>query len=236
MKALILPNEYPPHVYGGAGIHVAELTRELRRRISVEVRAFGDQDEADDGWRVRGYPPSPAGPADSRVRGAWDAIGRDLAMAADPVDADLVHCHTWYSHLGGLLVKHAYEIPLVVTVHSLEPMRPWKREQLGGGYDLSSWVERTALESAEAVIAVSQGTREDVLRHFDVAPERIHVIHNGIDADFFTPDPATDALLHHGVDPAQPYVLFVGRITRQKGIVHLVRATGRLDPVIDVVL
>ena len=236
MKALILTNEYPPHVYGGAGIHVAELTRELRRRISVEVRAFGDQDEADDGWRVRGYPPSPAGPADSKLRGAWDAIGRDLAMAADPVDADLVHCHTWYSHLGGLLVKHAYEIPLVVTVHSLEPMRPWKREQLGGGYDLSIWVERTALEAADAVIAVSRGTRDDVLRLFEVAADRVHVIHNGIDTTAFAPDPATDQLARHGVDPSVPYVLFVGRVTRQKGIVHLLRAIAHLDPGIGVVL
>jgi glycogen synthase len=157
-------------------------------------------------------------------------------MAIDPVDADVVHCHTWYVHLAGLLVRHAYGPPLVVTVHSLEPLRPWKREQLGGGYDLSTWVERTALESAEAVIAVSRGTRDDVLRHFDVAPERVHVIHNGIDAAFYAPDPATDALERHGVDPGRPYVLFVGRITRQKGIVHLVRAIRHLDPGFGVVL
>ena len=236
MKALILTNEFPPHVYGGAGIHVAELTAELRKRISVEVRAFGDQDEADEGWRVRGYPPSSAGPADSKLRGAWDALGRDLAMATDPVDAGLVHCHTWYSHLGGVLVKHAYEIPLVITVHSLEPMRPWKREQLGGGYDLSSWVERTALEAADAVIAVSQGTRDDVLRLFDVPGERVHVIHNGIDTAAFAPDPATDELARHGVDPSVPYALFVGRVTRQKGIVHLLHAIPHLDPGIGVVL
>jgi starch synthase len=236
MKALILTNEFPPHVYGGAGIHVAELTGEVRKRISVEVRAFGDQDEADDGWRVRGYPPSSAGPADSKLRGAWDAFARGLAMAVDPVDADLVHCHTWYSHLGGLLTQHAYSIPLVVTVHSLEPMRPWKREQLGGGYDLSSWVERTALESADAVIAVSQGTRDDVLRLFDVPGDRVHVIHNGIDPDAFAPDPATDQLARHGVDPSVPYVLFVGRVTRQKGIVHLLHAIPYLDQGIGVVL
>ena len=147
-----------------------------------------------------------------------------------------MHCHTWYSHLGGLLVQRAYAIPLVVTVHSLEPLRPWKREQLGGGYDLSSWVERTALEAADAVIAVSRGTRDDVLAHFEVAPERVHVIHNGIDANFFAPDAATDALARYGVDPAVPYVLFVGRITRQKGIVHLVRAIRHLAPGIGVVL
>jgi glycogen synthase len=186
---------------------------------------------------VQGYQPPrdlPAG--DERLRPAWEAFARDLAMAADPTDADLVHCHTWYSHLAGLLVQRAYSVPLVVTVHSLEPLRPWKREQLGGGYDLSSWVERTALEAADAVIAVSQGTRDDVLSHFKVEPERVRVIHNGIDADFFAPDPATDALLRYGIDPSVPYALFVGRITRQKGIVHLVHALQRIEPGIGVVL
>jgi glycogen synthase len=237
MKALLLTNEYPPNVYGGAGMHVAELTRHLRGLISLEVRTFGDQHEEADGWRVRGYSPAhDQPPGDERLRPAWDAFARDLAMAVDPSDADLVHCHTWYTHLGGLLVQKANSIPLVITVHSLEPLRPWKREQLGGGYDLSSWVERTALEAADAVIAVSQGTRDDVLRHFAVEPERVRIIHNGIDAEFFAPDPATDALARHGVDPTQPYVLFVGRITRQKGIVHLVRAIRQLDPEIGVVL
>jgi starch synthase len=237
MKALLLTNEYPPNVYGGAGMHVAELTRHLRALISLEIRTFGEQHEEADGWRVRGYPPArEQGPDDDRLRPAWDAFGRDLAMAADQSDADLVHCHTWYTHLGGLLVQKANSIPLVITVHSLEPLRPWKREQLGGGYDLSSWVERTALESADAIIAVSGGTRDDVLRHFAVEPERVRIIHNGIDADFFTPDAATDALARHGIDPGQPYVLFVGRITRQKGIVHLVRAIRQLDPGIGVVL
>ncbi len=237
MKALLLTNEYPPHVYGGAGMHVAELSRQLRTLISVEVRTFGEQREEAPGWLVRGYPAS-AEPhsGDDRLRPAWEAFARCLAMAADPSDADIVHCHTWYTHLGGLLVQHANSVPLVITVHSLEPLRPWKREQLGGGYDLSSWVERTALESADAVIAVSRGTRDDLLRHFAVEPERVHILHNGIDAEFFAPDPATDALERHGVDPTRPYVLFVGRITRQKGIVHLVRAIGRLDPEIGVVL
>jgi starch synthase len=157
-------------------------------------------------------------------------------MAGDPTDADLVHCHTWYTHLGGLLVQRARGIPLVVTVHSLEPLRPWKREQLGGGYDLSSWVERTALETADAVVAVSAGTQDDVLRHFDVDADRVHVIHNGIDADFFAPDPATDALERFGIDPSIRSVLFVGRITRQKGLVHLLHAIRHLDPGIGVVL
>jgi glycogen synthase len=170
------------------------------------------------------------------MRGAWSALSRDLAMAIDAVDADVVHCHTWYTHLAGILVRQAYGIPLVITVHSLEPLRPWKREQLGGGYDVSTWVERAALELADAVIAVSHGTRDDVLRLFDVAPERVHVIHNGIDADFMAPDPGTDALERYGIDRTVPYILFVGRITRQKGIVQLVRAIEYLDPEIGVVL
>lgn len=237
LTALILTNEYPPSVYGGAGIHVAELTRALRGRIGLDIRTFGDQDEADADFRVRGYGATVASDgADPRMRPALTALARDLAMASDPVQADVVHCHTWYTHLGGLLVKHAYRLPLVITVHSLEPLRPWKREQLGGGYDLSTWVERTALETADAVIAVSQGTRADVLRLFDVSEARMHVIHNGIDAEFYRPDPATDVLERYGIDPAAPYLLFVGRITRQKGIVHLVRALRDVDPGIGAVL
>jgi starch synthase len=237
LAALILSNEFPPNVYGGAGIHVAELTRALRGRVALDIRTFGEHDEADDGWRVRGYAPTlDLAAADPRMRGAWSALSRDLAMAADPVTADLVHCHTWYTHLAGILVKQAYGIPLVITIHSLEPLRPWKREQLGGGYDVSTWVERTALHLADAIVAVSHGTRDDVLRHFEVAADRIHVIHNGVDADFFSTDSATEALQRYGVDPTVPYVLFVGRVTRQKGIVHLVRAIRHLDPGIGVVL
>jgi len=237
LTALVLTNEYPPSVYGGAGIHVGELTRALRGRIGLDVRTFGDDDIDEPRFRVRGYPAAhDLAPAEERMRGAWAALSRDLAMAIDPVVADVVHCHTWYTHLAGLLVRQAYGIPLAVTVHSLEPLRPWKREQLGGGYDVSTWVERQALESADAVIAVSQGTRADVLRLFAVAEERIHVIHNGIDAEFWQPDPATDVLERYGVDPSTPFVLFVGRVTRQKGIVHVVRAIQRLDPGFGVVL
>jgi glycogen synthase len=233
MRALILTNEYPPHVYGGAGVHVAELTRALRARIEVEVRSFG----ADGEPGVRAFPPAhDLADTDPRLRGALAALSRDVGMAAAPVDADVVHAHTWYTHLAGVLVKLAYGVPLAVTVHSLEPLRPWKREQLGGGYEISTWVEKTALEMADAVVAVSRETREDVLRLFDVPPERVHVIHNGIDADFYHPDPRTDALARYGIGDAQPYLLFVGRITRQKGIVHLVRAIRHLDPRIGVVL
>ncbi len=233
MRALILTNEYPPHVYGGAGVHVAELTRALRKRIEVEVRSFA----ADGEPGVRAFAPAhDLADTDPRLRAALAALSRDVGMAAAPVDADVVHAHTWYAHFAGVLVKLAYGVPLVVTVHSLEPLRPWKREQLGGGYEISTWVEKTALEMADAVVAVSRETRDDVLRLFEVAPERVHVIHNGIDADFYHPDPRTDALARYGIGDAQPYLLFVGRITGQKGIVHLVRAIRHLDPRIGVVL
>src|SRR5918996_3456531 len=237
MRALILTNEFPPNIYGGAGVHVAELARHLAPLIGLDIRTFGAQDESRDGWRVRGVDPAhDLVRIDERLRPVIGALSRDLGFVAEPVDADVVHCHTWYTQLAGIVARSAYGIPLVVTVHSLEPLRPWKREQLGGGYDVSAWVERQALETADAVIAVSQGTRDDVLRLFDVRPERVHVIHNGIDADFFAPDPARDALDRYGIDPEQPYVLFVGRITRQKGIVHLVRAIRHLDPGFGVVL
>jgi starch synthase len=237
MRALLLTNEYPPHVYGGAGVHVTYLARELARLMDVDVRSFAGAATDAGNPRVRAYAPAhELAPADPRLQGLWGALSRDIGFVIDPVDADLVHCHTWYTHLAGILARLAYGIPLVITVHSLEPLRPWKREQLGGGYDVSTWVERTALQMADAVIGVSRETRADVLRLFDVRPERVHVIHNGIDADEYARVQATDALVRHGVDPAVPYVLFVGRITRQKGIVHLVRAISHLDPGIGVVL
>lgn len=237
MQALILTNEYPPNVYGGAGVHVEYLVRELARLIDVDVRTFGEQDQPGSPLQVRGYPtrlrldatPEP-------LRPLLRAFDRDLAFMSDPIDADVVHCHTWYTHLGGIVAKLAYGIPLVVTTHSLEPLRPWKREQLGGGYDVSSWVERTAVEMADAVIAVSEGTRVDVLGNYDVDPGRVHVIHNGIDTDEYRPGPETDALERYGIDPDAPYALFVGRITRQKGIVHLVRAIRHMAPGYQVVL
>ena len=237
MRALILTNEFPPEIYGGAGVHVDELTRHLRPLIELDVRTFGTNSESSGGWRVAGYQPvHDLTKTDERLRPMLGALSRDLAMVADPVSADVVHVHTWYTHLAGLLVRLAYAMPLVLTVHSLEPLRPWKREQLGGGYDVSTWVEKTAIESADAVIAVSQGTRADVLRLFDVPDERVHVIYNGIDAEFYRRVDESDALDRHGIDRSVPYVLFVGRITRQKGIIHLVRAIRHLDPGIGVVL
>ncbi len=237
MRALVLTNEYPPNVYGGAGVHVDYLTRELAKLIDVDVRAFGDQASHEGRLAVRGvHAAHDFTRVDQRLAGALGPLSRDLSFLAWPVDASVVHCHTWYSHLGGVLAKLLYGIPLVITTHSLEPLRPWKREQLGGGYEVSAWVERTAIEMADAVIAVSRETRADVERHFTVAPERLHVIHNGIDTDEYRPVGTSAAMERFGIDPTAPFVLFVGRITRQKGIVHLVRAIQHLDPGIGVVL
>lgn len=237
VKALLLTNEYPPNIYGGAGVHVDYLSRELAKLMPVEVRCFGAQEVHEGNLTVRGFGVEEAGfgcpPAQRSVFGAMQ---RCESMAAAGTDASLVHVHTWYTHLGGILAKLNYGIPLVLTVHSLEPLRPWKREQLGGGYDFSCWVEKTAIEMADAVIAVSESTRADVLRLFDVDPARVQVIHNGIDLEEYRERRDEAVLRRHGIDPAQPYVLFVGRITRQKGIIHLVRALKQLDPGFQVVL
>jgi len=237
VKALLLTNEYPPNVYGGAGVHVEYLTRELARLIDVEVRTFGTHDAIDGNPRVQGFPVAHDLSATSdRLRAVLAAFSRNLGFVAEPIDADVVHCHTWYTHLAGIVAKLLYGIPLVLTAHSLEPLRPWKREQLGGGYEASLWVERTAIEMADAVIAVSNGTRDDILANFDVDPARVRIVHNGIDTEEYHPDQGADQLARFGIDPAVPFVLFVGRITRQKGIIHLVRAIRHLDPGFAVVL
>jgi glycogen synthase len=237
-KATLFTNEYPPNVYGGAGVHVEYLSQALARRIAVEVRCFGEQRSDAENLTVRGYPkwPGAGENTDPRFAGALDAFHRSLAMAKDTLDADVVHCHTWYTDMGGLLAGKLWGVPYVLSIHSLEPLRPWKVEQLGNAYHLSSWMERTAIEQADAIIAVSNETREDVLRLFEVDPARVHVIHNGIDPEQYRPTGATDALRRHGIDPARPYVLFVGRITRQKGIIHLVDAIPEIDPGLQIVL
>ena len=239
-KVALFSKEYPPFVYGGAGVHVEYLARSLARRVAVEVRCFGDQHETHGELVVRGIPQwaETARDTDPRFVGAVDALARSLVMAKDTLDADLVHCHTWYADMAGLLASQLWGVPFVLTIHSLEPLRPWKVEQLGRAYHLSAWMERTAIEAADAVIAVSAETKRDVLRLFDVAPERVHVIHNGIDPDEYRPDGANPAALlgRHGIDPVRPFVLFVGRITRQKGIIHLVRAIAEIDPSLQIVL
>jgi starch synthase len=236
MKSLFLTNEYPPHIYGGAGVHVEYLTRELAKLMEVEVRCFGDQ-ESDGNPAVHGAGlDNSAWTCPPNLKSVFGAVQRCLDFNTRAIDAQVVHLHTWYSHFGGILAKLNYGLPMVLTVHSLEPLRPWKREQLGGGYDFTVWLERTALEMADAVIAVSEETKFDLLRLFNLDPHKIHVIHNGIDPDEYRRVEAPEVLRKHGVDPDLPYVLFVGRITRQKGIIHLVRAISHLNPGIQVVL
>ncbi len=237
-KIALFTNEYPPNVYGGAGVHVEYLSRAIARRLPVEVRCFGDQHVDAPNLSVRGYPawPEARQNTDPRFGSALDAFQRSLTFAKDNFDADIVHCHTWYTQMGGLIASKLWGIPSVLTVHSLEPLRPWKVEQLGNAYYLSAWMERTAMEQADAVIAVSKETRADILRLFDIPPERVHVIYNGIDLAEYRKATSTEALTRYGIDPERPFVLFVGRITRQKGIIHLVNAIPQIDPAMQVVL
>jgi len=237
MKTLLLTNEYPPNIYGGAGVHVDYLSRELAKLMEVEVRCFGDQEEKLGNLQVRGFGTgTPGMTCPKPLQSPLGASRRCVDFNGAGISSDLVHCHTWYTHLGGIMAKLNYGIPLVITVHSLEPLRPWKREQLGGGYDFSLWVEKTALEMADAVIAVSEETKRDVLSLFEVKEDRISVIHNGIDLSEYRAVENPSVLKALGVDPDRPYVLFVGRITRQKGIIHLVRAIRYLNPGFQIVL
>lgn len=234
----LLTREYPPHVYGGAGVHVAELSNVLRRHVDVRVRCF-DGPRGEDG--VTGYT---VPGALARTNAALGTFGVDLEMAGDVAGADLVHSHTWYANLGGHLAGLLHGVPHVLSAHSLEPLRPWKAEQLGGGYALSSWAERTAYEGAAGVIAVSAGMRDDILRVYpQVDPDRVHVVHNGIDLDGWRrPERETDVAVGErvvrelGVDPDRPAVVFVGRITRQKGLPYLLRAARSLPPEVQLVL
>jgi len=237
VKTLFLTNEYPPHIYGGAGVHVDYLSRELAKTIDVDVRCFGDQDFEKGKLKVTGFElDSSRFTCPKPLRSVFGAVRRCIDFNTTKIDADVVHCHTWYSHFGGILAKLNYGIPLVITVHSLEPLRPWKREQLAGGYDFSLWVEMTALEMADAIIAVSSETKHDITRLFDVDLARVHVIHNGIDLDEYHKVDSTAVLKRFGIDPQKPYLLFVGRITRQKGIIHLVRAIEFMERDFQVVL
>jgi starch synthase len=237
VKVLFLTNEYPPNIYGGAGVHVGYLSRELAKTMPVEVRCFGNQRIEEGNLRVIGFDVDTSNfTCPKPLRSAFGAVRRCTDFNTMNIDADLVHCHTWYTHFGGILAKKNYAIPLVITVHSLEPLRPWKREQLAGGYDFSLWVEKTALEMTDAVIAVSNETKADIERLFDVDPARVHVIHNGIDLQEYYKVHSTAALKRFHIDPTKPYLLFVGRITRQKGIVHLVRAIDSMDSDFQIVL
>lgn len=238
MKVLFLTNEFPPHVYGGAGVHVEYLTRELSKLLPVEVRCFGDQQCNLHALVAKGYGARPHISRDAfpALQSTLNTIQRGVDFNIDPIQADIVHCHTWYAHWGGILTKLLYGLPLVITTHSLEPLRPWKREQLGRGYDFSSWVERTALTMADSIIAVSEETRKDILRLFSVDPNKVTVIPNGLDPEEYRKTDRREALQTYGIPDSLRYVLFVGRITRQKGIMHLVRAIRHLDSDVGVVL
>ncbi|MFY0712178.1 glycogen synthase [Seonamhaeicola sp. NFXS20] len=238
MKALFYTREFPPYVYGGAGVHVEYLADELSKLMDLEVRCFGDQDLKDGNLSVKGFPFEDGvfKNSDDKLKSVFKTLSTSLHMNANTVDADIVHCHTWYAHFAGIISKLCYGTPLVITTHSLEPLRPWKREQLGRGYDASSWVEKTAIEMADALIAVSEETKEDVIKHFNVDENKVKVIYNGINLQQYIQTSETSTLDVYGIDKTKPYVLFVGRITRQKGIIHLVNAIKYIDPETQVVL
>ncbi len=238
MKALFYTREFPPYVYGGAGVHVEYLATELAKLMEMDVRSFGDQDDKNGNLSVKGFPyDNPVfDKTDNKLKAVLKTLSTCIQMNADDIDADVVHCHTWYAHFAGIIAKLCYGIPLVITTHSLEPLRPWKREQLGRGYDASSWVEKTAIEMADALIAVSKETKEDVLKYFDVDEKKVKVIYNGINLEEYVVTEETSTLDKYNIDKSKPYVLFVGRITRQKGIIHLVNAIKYIDPDTQIVL
>jgi starch synthase len=234
-RVALLTREYPPEVYGGAGVHVEYLARELARLVELTVHAWGQSRQGTP--PLVGYAPWAALEGLEPYLAALQALSVDLAMAAGTGEANLVHSHTWYTNLGGHLARLVHGIPHVATVHSLEPMRPWKAEQLGGGFAVSSFAERTGLEGADAIIAVSAQMRRDLLRSYPaIEPERVTVIHNGIDTDEFRPDDDVALLAARGIDPERRSVVFVGRMTRQKGLTHLLDAAEELDPDVQLVI
>lgn len=231
LRVDLLTREYPPEVYGGAGVHVEYLARELRRLADVRVHCFGAP-RSEPGVAAYAEPAGLTG-----ANAALRTMGVDLEMAAACAGTDVVHSHTWYANFAGHTAKLLHGVPHVVTAHSLEPLRPWKAEQLGGGYALSSWCERTAFEAADAIIAVSEGMRRDVLTAYPaVNPDRVRVVHNGIDTAQYAPDHGTDVVDRLGIDPARPSVVYVGRITRQKGLPYLLRAARDLPADTQLVL
>src|ERR1700689_4770673 len=239
LRVGLFTREFPPHVYGGGGVHVEYLSRELARKVSVEVHCWGRQNS--DHGRLHGRGAEPwdeiSNGTEGKFKGALEALSLNLTQIKALEGIDLVHTHTWYVSMAGYLAKKLYGMPFVLTTHSLEPLRARKAEQLGSGYLMSSWMERTAILDADAIIAVSAGTKADILRAYpDVDPERIHVIYNGIDLAEYQKTEDTQALTDYGVDPALPYVLFVGRITRQKGVTHLVDAVRHLPAQTQLVL
>lgn len=238
MRAALFTREYPPNVYGGAGVHVEYLSRELAKKIEVEVHCWGTQNSDSSNLHVRGSLPwdDITNGTEGKFKTALETFSLNLSQVKALKNVDVVHTHTWYAAMSGFLAKKLYGIPFVLTTHSLEPLRAWKSEQLGSGYAMSAWMERTAILDADAVIAVSNGTRADILRVYPIAPEKVHVIYNGIDLKEYRKTDDVTALKAYGVDPSIPYVLFVGRITRQKGVTNLVDAIGYLPGETQVVL
>lgn len=228
-KVCFITREYPPNVYGGAGVHIKNLARELAQVMNVEVRCFGDQDVNEGRLRVKGYQSwtRMTEGANKEFNSALGTFATDLSIVRQPVDADVVHSHTWYAAMAGFMAKTLYDVPYVATVHSLEPLRPWKEEQLGRSYRLTAWIERVALEAADRVVAVSSQSKGEILAHFNIPPERVAVIHNGIDLETWKPSLATATRKSLGIDG--DYILFVGRTCRQKGMVHLLEAMKHVD-------
>jgi glycogen synthase len=239
MRVGLFTREFPPEIYGGAGVHVDYLSRELAKEITVEVHCWGSQNADDGNLHIRGAVPwkEITNGTEGKFKNALEALSLNLTQVKSLTGVDIVHTHTWYASMAGYLAKKLYNIPFVLTTHSLEPLRAWKAEQLGSGYAMSSWMERTAILDAEAIIAVSQGTKADILRAYpEVLTDRIHVIYNGIDLVEYRKSSDNKALTDYEVDVAVPYVLFVGRVTRQKGITHLVDAIRYLPRETQIVL
>lgn len=227
MKVTMIAREFPPNVYGGAGVHLRYLVQELRNLMSVEVRCFGGQDVKEKDFIVKGYQSWERLDGDPKISKALQTISTDLSIVDNCINSDIVHTHTWYASFAGYLAKMLYDIPLVVTCHSLEPLRPWKEEQLGAGYKLSSWVEKLAIESADRVIAVSNMMKNDILKFFDIPAEKVMVIHNGIDLGKWKETKTDYTLKEYGIKGE--YVLFVGRTTKQKGMVYLIDAAKDIN-------
>lgn len=236
LKVTIFTNEFPPNIYGGAGVHVDYLTKELSKLMDVDVRCFGEQNTSLNNMNVRGYREWEILKKDSidKLQKVLGPLSIDVAMVKDPITSDIVHCHTWYTFMAGFLAKMLYDIPLVVTIHSLEPLRPWKKEQLGNGYHLSTWMEKTGVEAADRIIAVSNDSKKDIMKCYNVPEDKIEVIYNGIDLNQYKKTGVNIARKKYGIDGR--YILFVGRISRQKGIIHLIDAVKYLPQDVKVVL
>lgn len=238
MKIALFTNEFPPNIYGGAGVHIDFLSKELAKLAKVEVRCFGDQSSNEPGMHVQGVQPSLSMLADTAnpQLKMFQNLSRNVELSQATMEADVVHCHTWYTHLAGIFTRELLQIPLFLTTHSLETHRPWKVEQLGNGYFLSRWIEQQAYRTADGIIAVSEQMRTDVVEAYGVDPARVTVIHNGIDPEFYQPTFDPELVRSYGIDPDVPFVLFVGRITRQKGISQLIAAAKHFNKGAQVVL